>query len=480
MQTASTTRFIQVFFKVFVYLFISKDKPKLGKQQVFQQMGFPIVGRLDIYDYFRLAYALLILITDKILRILWLIMPSLRQPRRVHDRFLQLRDTAEMIEFFGYTAEEHIGFTSDGHMLMLFKVLPKNTGEMKPPILLLHGAMLCSDIWMVHREAESNLPIWLAGLGYDVWLGNRRGNKYCAKHCRFRTLDPAFWDWSMDEVALYDIPCMLKVVLRDYPKGTRCVVIAFSQGSAELFACLALNPEINNQVGLAIGIAPMTRPAESLSGPSIISALIHGPPQLLYLLFGRRSMLSSVLFWMEALPSRLYSNMIDWFLDLLFGWKCKNISKADRRHMYLKLYSHCSVKCIAHWFQMARAKRFQMFDEGAMEVDIVGARRPGHVPPAFPLKQIRAPVVLFSGALDSLADHEYTRHVLKHCVVENIIMEDYEHLDFLMAGNVREVLFPSLERVLSRIKVKRPASASVGIGMSRHSSDWSLNKQVTL
>jgi lysosomal acid lipase/cholesteryl ester hydrolase len=437
-------------------------------------MGFPIVGRLDLYDYIRLAYALLILIADKLLRVLWPIVPSLRQPKKERDRFLQLRDTAEMVEFFGYTVEEHIGFTSDGHMLMLFKIPSRNTSDAKPPILMLHGAMLSSDIWMVHREADSNLPLWLASLGYDVWLGNRRGNKYCAKHCRFRTLDPNFWDWSMDEVALYDIPCLLKSVLRNYPKGAKCVVIGFSQGSAELFASLALIPEVNSQVGLAIGLAAMTRPAASMSGPSIISALIHGPPQLLYLLFGRRSMLSSVLFWMEALPSRLYSNMIDGFLQLLFGWNCKNISKNNRRHMYMKLYSYCSVKCIAHWFQMARARRFQMFDEGAMEAGIVGTRRPGHVPPAFPLKQIRSPIVLFSGERDSLADHEYTQQVLKHCVVEDIVIEDFEHLDFLMADNVREALFPSLERVLSRIKFKRPATTATGI--SRHSSDWSLNK----
>jgi lysosomal acid lipase/cholesteryl ester hydrolase len=358
---------------------------------------------------------------------------------------------------------------------MLFKILAKGTGDPKPPILMLHGAMLSSDIWMVHREAESNLPIWLAGLGYDVWLGNRRGNKYCSKHSRFRTLDPAFWDWSMDEVALYDIPCLLKVVLRNYPKGTRCIVIGFSQGSAELFASLALSPEVNCQVGLAIGLAAMTRPASSMSGPSLVSALIHGPPQLLYLLFGRKSMLSSVLFWMEALPGRVYSNMIDWFLQLLFGWNCRNIAIHDRSHMYLKLYSYCSVKCIAHWFQMARSGRFQMFDEGAMEVGIAGSRRPGHVPPAFPLKQISAPVVLFAGARDSMADHEYTQHVLRHCVVESIVIDDYEHLDFLMARNVRHALFPSLERVLSRIKFKKPSSTSNGV--SRRSSDLSVNKQ---
>lgn len=50
----------------------------------------------------------------------------------------------------------------------------------------------------------------LADLGYDVWLGNTRGNKYSRDHM---SLDPdapkdedAFWNISFEEMGYYDIP----------------------------------------------------------------------------------------------------------------------------------------------------------------------------------------------------------------------------------------------------------------------------------
>lgn len=442
-------------------------------------MGLPILSRLDLADYFRLTYAFFILMMDKLLRFIWPLVPSYRKGHcKQHDKFARLRDTMEMIEYFDESVEEHITFTMDGYLLMLFKIKTQQANKKSlPPILLLHGTMLSSDIWMIHREKHKNLPMFLHALGYEVWLGNRRGNKYCAKHSRLRTRDAAFWDYSIDEVALHDIPCMVDYILRT-SSIKKCIVMGFSQGSAEIFAALSLNASLNDKIALVVGLAAMTRPAPFVSGgPSIISALSHGPPELLYLLFGRRALLPSVLFWMEALPCSVYANLIDFFLHLLFGWTCKNIKSLDRQHMYLKLYSYCSVKTIAHWFQMSRAKRFQMFDDAAAayEMSCFGGseRRPGHVPTAFPLKQVNCPIVLFNGSEDTLPDTEYTKKHLFHCIAEDIIIEGYEHLDFLMAFDVDQTLFPLIESCLSKLRLKKTINQN-GTQHSRESSELSV------
>lgn len=54
----------------------------------------------------------------------------------------------------------------------------------------------------------------LADLGYDVWLGNARGNRYSRQHI---TNDPdgwrgnrrKFWTFSWDEIGQIDIPAMI-------------------------------------------------------------------------------------------------------------------------------------------------------------------------------------------------------------------------------------------------------------------------------
>lgn len=52
-----------------------------------------------------------------------------------------------------------------------------------------------------------------ANRGYDVWVGNTRGNRYSTNHT---TLNPKkdhkFWEYSFQHMALFDIPAELTYV----------------------------------------------------------------------------------------------------------------------------------------------------------------------------------------------------------------------------------------------------------------------------
>ena len=67
----------------------------------------------------------------------------------------------------------------------------------KPPLLFQHGILADSDCWIAHYADVA--PAFVAArAGYDVWLGNSRGNKYSNGHA---TLDPVadadkYWDFS--------------------------------------------------------------------------------------------------------------------------------------------------------------------------------------------------------------------------------------------------------------------------------------------
>ena len=97
--------------------------------------------------------------------------------------------------YYNYPAEAHDVITEDGYILKVFR-LQKKGSQLKSglkPILLQHGLLDSSDTWLINDE--DNAPAFIfANLGYDIWLGNSRGNKHSRRHT---TLNPdknaSFW-----------------------------------------------------------------------------------------------------------------------------------------------------------------------------------------------------------------------------------------------------------------------------------------------
>eukprot|EP01071_Lankesteria_metandrocarpae_P008341 Lankesteria_metandrocarpae@DN4941_c0_g1_i4.p1 len=121
------------------------------------------------------------------------------------------------------------------------------------PVLMMHGIMMSSEVFVCN--AHLSLPVFLFKLGYDVWLANNRGNKYSWMHRTLRRHDPKYWDFSIDELAAYDVPAFVNRVL--YLCNTRRLLyIGFSNGTAQMFAALAQDPVLNDKIALFIAMAP--------------------------------------------------------------------------------------------------------------------------------------------------------------------------------------------------------------------------------
>ena len=72
--------------------------------------------------------------------------------------------------------------------------------------------MTNSELFVLGTNKYKTLPYLLVDLGYEVWLGNNRGNKYSRKHLKLSASDPKFWDFSLDEYSYYDIPDSLTYI----------------------------------------------------------------------------------------------------------------------------------------------------------------------------------------------------------------------------------------------------------------------------
>ncbi|EPQ54977.1 alpha/beta-hydrolase [Gloeophyllum trabeum ATCC 11539] len=429
----------------------------------------PLIGRLSPREYFALVFGFLFIAFEFVLRITVLFLPTSvvnwftrhsrsvyhfffgppkpkSQHRQISERIRKARDFAELCAIFGYVHEEHIVLTKDGYLLNLHR-LPTKKGERrdrpgtstgKPVVYLHHGLLMNSEVWVCLTDEERALPFVLAEHGFDVWLGNNRGNKYSKKHLYHNSLSPKFWDYSIDEFAWHDIPDSIDYIL-DAAKEPSLSYIGFSQGTAQAFAALSIHPRLNEKVNVFIALAPAMNP-EGLAAP-VVDGLMKASPTLMYLFFGRKSILSSATMWQSILYPPIFAKLIDTSLGWLFAWRGHNIAPSQKIAAYAHLYSFTSVKAVVHWFQIMRNAAFQMYDDELLSP--VRTSNSGYRPARFPTKNIVTPIVLLWGDRDSLVDINAMLAELPGHTVEKRL-HGYEHLDILWGKNVHRDVIPEV------------------------------------
>ncbi|KAK6336219.1 cholesterol esterase [Orbilia brochopaga] len=446
----------------------------------------PLVGRLYFREYIALILSFVLLSLEFVIRVITISLPTpvlnffydrsrrifkiLPSTQKSHAdiksaqaKVKEIRDAdgfIEMCAIWGYTAEEHIVQTKDGYLLGLHRI-PRAKDEEKPKrgeegrkkrgvVYLHHGLMMNSEVWVCNLQPEKCLPFVLAEQGYDVWLGNNRGNKYSKKSIYTNSQDTSFWNFSIDEFALHDIPDSISYILLT-TKAESISYVGFSQGTAQAFAALSIHPDLNEIIDVFVALAPAMSPKGLYN--SVVDALVKASPDVIFLFFGRRSLLSSTMFWQSILYPPIFVSAIDMSLKFLFNWTGRNISLPQKLAAYAHLYSLTSVKALVHWFQIIRNKSFQMYDDDLQLSMGWGYGRSFYKVARFPTRNISAPVVLVYGGSDSLVDIEVMlRELPRHTVAKKI--PHYEHLDFLWGEENDRLVIP---HVLEALEVYSPA-----------------------
>ncbi|KAH9377201.1 hypothetical protein HPB48_017885 [Haemaphysalis longicornis] len=152
-----------------------------------------------------------------------------------------------MIASKGYPVEEHAVLTRDGYIIFLQRIPYGRSGpsrQSRPVVFLQHGLFDSSIDWVMNYPHQS-LGYILADAGYDVWLGNVRGNDY-SSHITYTKRKKKFWDFSFDEMIAIDLPTMIDYVLERTGHG-RLIYVGHSQGTMIMFGLLAQFPKYNKK-----------------------------------------------------------------------------------------------------------------------------------------------------------------------------------------------------------------------------------------
>ena len=123
-----------------------------------------------------------------------------------------------------------------------------------------HGLFACSESFLLNGVDATAYRF--AAQGYDVWLGNNRGNQYGRRHLRLdaeRAEDKKeFFDFSFYELAKYDLPANIDYVLKA-TNQSKVSYVGHSQGTTQMFTALAENIDnMTSKINVFIALAPIT------------------------------------------------------------------------------------------------------------------------------------------------------------------------------------------------------------------------------
>lgn len=359
------------------------------------------------------------------------------------------RNVSTLISSKGYPVEDYTVQTKDGYLLSVQriphgKVKSHATGN-KPVVFLQHGLLSSATDWVINFPSQS-LGFILADAGYDVWLGNIRGNTYSKRHIKLTPKMKAFWNFSFDEMGKYDLPAMINFAL-NVTGQQQLYYVGHSQGTTSMFALLSENPEFGKKIKFFVALAPVATVGH------ITSAIRYLAPfttdvDFLFDLIGVDEFLPSNIF-MKYLSEIVCDTKAKFICEdiifLLCGTDYSQLNKTRLGVYVAHTPAGASTRSIIHYAQMINSKKFQKYDYG----------KSGNMkhynqstPPEYHVDKITVPVALMWSKNDKLADptdvgllHEKLKSlVASYCIK----LDAFNHLDFVWGIDANKLVYDDI------------------------------------
>ncbi|XP_025265046.1 lipase 3 [Camponotus floridanus] len=356
-------------------------------------------------------------------------------------------DTPEMIKKAGYPAEAHVIQTEDGYLLTLHRIPGGNNSL---PVLLQHGLLVSSFDWVILGKNKA-LAYLLADEGYDVWLGNFRGNTYSKAHISLTPSDYEFWDFSFNELGLYDLPAMITFItkMRSQPLHT---YVGHSMGTTSFFVMASERPDVAEKVQKMVALAPAAFTHHMKSPVRFLSPFIGAIELPNRLLFHGEFFQSDVL---RFFGSSIYSdNIIVKFLfsNLMFilvGFDPKQFSYSLVPEFLSHYPAGTSTKTILHFVQVYRSDIFRKYDYGFLKnLWVYKSTKP----PNYDLSKITVPIALFYADNDLLINIQdvIKLHNLLPKVMDmyRVSWDKFNHVDYMWAKDARKLVYNHILEIM--------------------------------
>jgi len=382
----------------------------------------------------------------------------------------------ELLALRGFQSETHYVPTSDGYYLHLVRVInPLASEVLKRPVIFNHGLLECSTIWLINSRnfkplkpkkpcgnlhsnnafgnMTSNGPLLLANEGYDVWLMSMRGTDWSLGHESLSPDDSEFWNYSLDDFALVDVPSVVDYVM-ELTGASKVAYIGHSQATFSIFGLLSTRPSYADVIEPVIAVAPVAFFEHITSAARLVflgtltatNKDTHGPfpPEA-----GKiRGLTSEVCGSSKMNMPRLICQLI----EILVSGAGEKWLKGYYNH--LPFYS--SLKILRHFGQLIKYKKYGMYDYGKEEnLKIYGTP----TSPSYPVERIRSRSLCLirtkSDALSTPKDVDRFKSRLTVPLHKDIFIDgDYNHFDLITDRKSGRLVFEPILEILDSFERK--------------------------
>ncbi|XP_061491379.1 lysosomal acid lipase/cholesteryl ester hydrolase-like isoform X2 [Rhineura floridana] len=289
----------------------------------------------------------------------------------------------------------------------------------------------------------------LADAGYDVWLGNSRGNNWSRRHTSLSPRSQEFWEFSFDHMAKYDLPACIDFVLQETGQQ-QLYYIGHSQGTTIAFIAFSTNPELAAKIKIYFALAPVATVKYARTPLAKLSLLTETEIKVL---FGTKEFLpktysgSSVAagFCSQNILAPLCGNLL--FILCGFNEKNLNMSRADVYTAHVS--SGTSVQNMIHWKQSVLDGQLQAFDYGRLENQIHYKQAE---PPEYNIRDMNVSTAVWSGGNDWISgpmDVDVLIPKIKNLLYHKAIA-DWNHLDFVYGIDAPEQMYYEIIEMLNK------------------------------
>ncbi|CAI2352820.1 unnamed protein product [Caenorhabditis sp. 36 PRJEB53466] len=336
--------------------------------------------------------------------------------------------TPQIIERWGYPAMIYTVTTDDGYILEMHRIPYGKTNVTwpngkRPVIFMQHGLLCASSDWVVNLPDQS-AGFLFADAGFDVWLGNMRGNTYSMKHKDLKPSHSAFWDWSWDEMATYDLNAQINHVL---------------EGTLTMFSHLSKDDgSFAKKIKKFFALAPVGSVKNIKGFLSFFAHYFSVEFDGWFDVFGAGEFLPNN--WAMKLAAKdicgglqIESDLCDNVLFLIAGPESDQWNSTRVPVYATHDPAGTSTQNIVHWMQMVRHGGVPAYDWGTKE----NKKKYGQAnPPEYDFTAIKGTqIYLYWSDADWLADKiDVTDYLLTRLnpavIAQNNHLPDYNHLDF--------------------------------------------------